>query len=120
LAAACRHKPWYDELFTGEHEQALKDAREATALEPEMIWLRTNEAHALLLLDREAEAMAIYQSYQDAALPDGRRFSEAVVQDFAALRKAGVKHPGMARVEALYGAPAAEREGTTIPKATQP
>lgn len=93
----------YKKLFAGQYAAALRDAREGLQIAPDKLWILTNEAHALLFLGREAEAMAIYTRYRDDKVNARQGFSEAVLEDFVALRKAGVSHPGMARVEALYG-----------------
>ena len=97
----------YTRIFVGQYTEALRDAREALQIAPDKLWIRTNEAHALLLMDREAEALAIYTLCRDQPVQASQTFREGVLDDFAALRKAGVDHPGMAKVEALYGQPAA-------------
>ena len=96
----------YQRLFVGQYTQALADAREALQINPALNWIRTNEAHALLLLGQEAEALAIYRAYRDKPVNAQQQFPDAVLDDFKALRKAGIDHPGMAKVEALYAAPA--------------
>lgn len=97
----------FTRLFVGQYPEALRDAREALQIGPVELWIRANEAHALLLMDRQAEALAIYVQYRDQPVKAGQTFREAVLEDFAALRKAGVNHPGMAKVEELYGQPEA-------------
>jgi tetratricopeptide (TPR) repeat protein len=43
---------------------ALEAADEAIALAPEMIWLYTNRAHALMFLDRADDARALYLQFR--------------------------------------------------------
>ncbi|MBS0513635.1 MAG: tetratricopeptide repeat protein [Proteobacteria bacterium] len=97
----------FTRLLVGQNSEALRNAREALQIAPDQLWIRINEAHALLLMGREAEALEIYTQYRDKPLNATQTVREAVLDDFAALRKAGVNHPGMATVEALYGKPAA-------------
>ena len=97
----------FGRLFIGQYTEAVRNARDALQIAPDKLWIRTNEAHALLLSGREAEALAIYVQYHDQPVRAGRTFREAVLDDFTALRKAGIEHPGMAKVEALYDPPAA-------------
>ena len=97
----------YTRIFVGQYTEALRDAREALQIAPDELRIRTREAHALLLMNREAEALAIYTQYRDQPVKADQTFRETVLDDFVALRKAGIDHPGMAKVEALYGPPAA-------------
>jgi len=90
-------------LFVGQYAQSLQDSRSALTMAPDQTWLHTNEAHALLLLGRLDEALELYRRYRDASVNASQSFRDGVLDDFAALRKAGVSHPDMAVVEALYG-----------------
>ncbi|HZU89075.1 MAG TPA: hypothetical protein VE993_07440, partial [Stellaceae bacterium] len=65
------------------------------------VWVETNRAHALLLLNRFAEAKAVYLKYKDARLGDGSLFAAAVKDDFAQFRKFGIATADMKRIEAL-------------------
>jgi tetratricopeptide (TPR) repeat protein len=93
-------------FLVGQYAEALRDARESLEFLPNDLSARINEATALLLMDREAEALAIYTQYRDRWVSFRATFREAVLSYFAALRALGVNHPGMAKVEALYGQPA--------------
>jgi tetratricopeptide (TPR) repeat protein len=92
-------------LLAGQTEEALADARAALEIAPGEIWIRGNEAHALLLIGRKNEALEIYTQYGEHLVSAHRTFRASVLDDFAVLRKAGFDHPGMAAVEALYGRP---------------
>ena len=98
----------YARLLAGEATEALRDARAAVQIAPGEVRLRGVEAHALLLLGRLDEALAIYAQYREQPVSARKTFRSAVLDDFAALRKAGVNDPGMATVEALYGQPAGQ------------
>lgn len=89
-------------LYLGQEADALSEAREALQIEPQNLAVHAIEAHALLLLGQEDEALAIYTKYRDEKTHARQSFRNLVLDDFTALRRAGVGNPGMARVEALY------------------
>lgn len=84
--------------------EALDSTQEALALNPDLLFVRTNRAHALLLLGRFDEAYALYSELKDKPRSDGKTFASVVRDDFAELRKRGIDPPAMARIEALLAA----------------
>ena len=83
--------------------EALDSTQEALALNPDLLFVRTNQAHALLL-GRFDEAYALYSELKDKPRSDGKIFASVVRDDFAELRKRGIDPPAMARIEALLAA----------------
>lgn len=92
-------------LFVGEYAQALAGAREALIMAPNDTWIHANEAHALLLLGEEELAKAIYLKYRNEKFNNHETFRDAVLGAFTDFRKAGIDHPGFARMEALLKEP---------------
>lgn len=87
--------------------EALDSTQEALALNPDLLFVRTNRAHALLLLGRFDEAYALYSELKDKPRGDGKTFASVVRDDFAELRKRGIDPPAMTRIEALLAADSA-------------
>jgi tetratricopeptide (TPR) repeat protein len=88
-------------VIVGEFTQAESVSREGIALAPDQTWLQTNLAHALMLEDKPAEADAIYLGNRGRMLND-KTWEQAILEDFTALREAGIDHPHMAEVEAAF------------------
>jgi tetratricopeptide (TPR) repeat protein len=97
-------------LLAGRPGEVLDATQEALALNPALQFVRTNRAHALLLLGRFDEAREIYLDVKDKPRPDGKTYASVVRDDFAELRKCGINVPEMPRVEALLA------EGSAIPR----
>lgn len=89
----------YAALFVRNYQLALTLADEAIAHQPSSIWLYANRAHALMMLGRADEARDLYMKYHGQIAPEGKTWDKAVVDDFIALRKAGVIHPLMDEIE---------------------
>ena len=70
------------------------------ALQPGDLTAEINRAHALIYLNRGAEARAVYEAHKADLLPDNKAWRQLVAEDFAELRKAGREHPLMAEIEA--------------------
>src|SRR5262249_51353017 len=95
---------WYA-LMEREFAQALDAAERALKAEPDLIWIAANRAHALLQLGQAAEAREVYLAYKDRQLTQQgtKSWQQAIADDFADLRKAGLDHPQMAEIEAALG-----------------
>jgi tetratricopeptide (TPR) repeat protein len=100
LARALGYQSWYL-LFAGQPDAAVDSALKGIDTDPSAIWLRTNLAHGHLLCGRYAEAEKIYLEHCDVVLQDGTRFDQAVLDDFQELRRNGIEHPDMERIERL-------------------
>ncbi len=104
-ASALGTVAWYA-LFAKHPKRALAASERALTLAPDLLWIETNRAHALLFLDRTGEAIAAYAARKGETIPDQGKWEEVILKDFAEYRKHGLKHPDMARVEkALAKAP---------------
>ena len=92
-------------LFAREFTKALTDSERALALLPDHLGPETNRAHALMFLEREEEAKALYLANLGKRMSgqDSRLWEHVIVKDFAALRQAGLTHPMMADIEEELG-----------------
>jgi hypothetical protein len=85
--------------------KALEAADQVISLAPKQIWLYTNRAHALMFLGRADEARALYLRYRGEKNIQGEKSWEMVIlEDFAELRSAGLKHPLMGEIETKFSA----------------
>lgn len=92
-------------LIANEPAQALDAAERALMAEPWQLWTETNHAHALMYLGRAAEAKTLYLAHKGETLngEGTKTWEQAITEDFAELRKAGLEHPQMAEIEAALG-----------------
>ena len=63
--------------------------------------IKTNLAHGYLFDNQFDKAKAIYLENKNTKLPDGRAFSQGVLDDFKEFQDAGITHPDMAKIKAL-------------------
>lgn len=89
-------------LLHRQHDAAAEAARQGLKTDPSRMGLRVKLAHGLLLSGHYVEAEAIYRENRTMMLEDGRRFGEAVLEDFARLWAKGVAHPDMVRIEKSF------------------
>jgi TPR repeat protein len=92
-------------LFAREFAQSLDAADRALKADPDLLWIATNRAHALMYLGRAAEARDVYLMHRDKRLvqDDNKTWQEVIEEDFGVLRLAGLDHPQMAEIEAELG-----------------
>jgi tetratricopeptide (TPR) repeat protein len=92
-------------LFAREYGHALDATERALKAAPELLWIATNRAHALMFLGRAAEAREIYLTYKDKLIAqnDNKTWQQVIAEDFDELRRAGLNHPQMAEIEAALG-----------------
>jgi uncharacterized protein len=95
---------WYA-LFAREFRKALVVAGRAHALLPDNLAIETNRAHALMFLGRGKESKALYLAYKGKPLSkqDAKLWERVIAEDFAELRKAGLRRPMMADIEKELG-----------------
>jgi TPR repeat protein len=88
-------------LFARDFALALSSAERAAALLPNDPGVEANRAHALMMLDRTAEARKLYLARRGrpAAPGSGKTWETVIAEDFRELRQAGITHPLMAEVE---------------------
>jgi tetratricopeptide (TPR) repeat protein len=90
-------------LVARDFTAALAAADQAIAVKPDLVWLYTNRAHALMFLGRTDEARALYLKYRDDKnVQDGKSWPAAIVEDFAELRKQGLSDPLMDEIEKKF------------------
>src|SRR5262249_61816835 len=78
-------------------------ADQAIALAPDLVWIQTNRAHALMFLGRAAEARTLYLRYRDEERVLGdKSWKTATLEDFAELRQAGLTHRLMDEIAKLF------------------
>jgi tetratricopeptide (TPR) repeat protein len=99
LAIALGSLSWA-QVINKRGQDALNAAQEALGLDPTLLFLQTNRAHALLLLGRFNDAKAVYLDNKDKKFPNGKSFADVVRDDFATMRKFGIDTPDMKRIEA--------------------
>ena len=103
-AGELTHVIWYA-LFAKEFTKALTVANRSHVLFPDDLVIEINQAHALMFMERGEEAKALYLAHKGKPLSkaDNELWEQAIAEDFAALRKAGVTHPMMADIEKELG-----------------
>ena len=95
----------YDFLLARDFAAALEAAEQTIAVAPELIFIYGNRAHALMFLGRVDEARALYLKYRGTKnVQDDKSWETVTLQDFAELRKAGLKHPLMDEIEKQFTA----------------
>ena len=105
-------------LLAREFQKALDVSERAHTAAPELIWIDTNRAHALLFLKRTREARALYLTHKGKVSVD-RPWEKVIADDFVKLRKAGLSHPLMAEIEGTLGR-AALPKTKSAPRQTSP
>jgi tetratricopeptide (TPR) repeat protein len=90
-------------LMAGEPGKAIAACERSLALQAGDLTAELNRAHALMYLDRGAEALAAYEAHKADLFSDNKPWGQQVAEDFAELRKAGREHPLMAEIEAALG-----------------
>ena len=90
-------------LLAGEPDKALAACERSLALQPGDPTAELNRAHALMYLDRGAEARTVYEAHKADLFADNKPWPQMVAEDFAEFRKAGREHPQMAEIEAALG-----------------
>ena len=85
------------------HGTALECAEEAARHEPEESRHKLNLAHAHMFLAHVTQAKEIYQRHQNDRLDDGTTWKSRLFRDFAEMRKTGLKHSLMDKIERELG-----------------
>jgi Domain of unknown function (DUF2610) len=90
-------------LYCQRWTDAEKWARQALELDKSYLYARGNLATALLFQGKYQQALEIYRTHwRDTT--GGKTLGQLTLADFAALEKAGIKHPDVARIKATLGA----------------
>ena len=95
----------YKLIVARQFASALESAEQTIALAPDMIWLCSNRAHALMFLDRSDEARALYLHYRgEKDVWEQESWEDFILGEFAQLRKARLTHPLMDEIEKRFTA----------------
>jgi tetratricopeptide (TPR) repeat protein len=91
------------QLFARDFAGALASSEAGRRLDESYLPLDTNRAHALLFLGRTQEAEAIYLQHRGKKVGanSDKKWEEAILEDFKALKKERVTHPEMMRIQKL-------------------
>jgi TPR repeat protein len=95
---------WYA-LFAKQFTKALTVADRAHTLFPNNLGIETNRAHALMFTGGDEEAKALYVAHKGEPVSEvgNKLWEQAIAEDFAQFRKAGLTHPMMADIEKELG-----------------
>ena len=91
---------WYA-IFDQKFELAENSARQALALDSSQIWINTNLAHSLILIDKTAEGIALYDQYKDIQHSDGQLMRTIFLSDIDEMEQAGITNPAWEEVKRL-------------------
>jgi len=86
-------------LFAREMSRALWASKEATAIAPQLDWLRLNYAHALMLSGDAEAARTIYLGGLAQAGDKADAWRKGIQSDFAELKSRGLSHRLMGEIE---------------------
>lgn len=100
MAGACLVASWYA-LILKKYDKAIYYANYGLKIAPTDLALETNLAHGLLFSGHAHEAMDIYKRNFGKKVNDEQTWQQVILEDFAALRKAGITNPKMKDVEQL-------------------
>jgi eukaryotic-like serine/threonine-protein kinase len=93
----------YRLILARDFARALGAADQTIALAPDKIWLYTNRAHALMFLGHVEEARALYLKYRgEKGVQSGKSWQVVILEDFAELRKNGLRSHMMDEIEKLF------------------
>ncbi len=101
-AEMCGRLAWL-QLKNNQPVAAEKSSLRGVDLDSSIAWIKTNLAHALLLNGKTDQAMTLYAAEKNTVIGDGRTFGQASLDDFTEFEKAGITHPDVEKVRALYG-----------------
>ena len=91
---------WYL-LFAKDFPAAEQAARKGLAIQPELEWINTNLAPALMYQGKWKDAEAIYSTFKGKPYDEERTWTEVFLADLAALEAAGVTRPDVEKARAL-------------------
>ena len=92
----------WDALFAHDFDKALAVSRRAADLAPDLVWIKTNYAHALMFLNRTNDARAMYLEYRGKQTFKGVLWESSVLDDFSQFRRAGLVRPLMDEIEPQF------------------
>jgi len=92
-------------LFSRSFDKALAASDRAAALDPNLIWVQANRAHALMFAGRSDDAKKLYLAHKGQILAEqaNKTWETVIGEDFDKFRKAGIEIPGATEVEGALG-----------------
>jgi hypothetical protein len=104
LADAYGSRSWYD-LFLGDFEAAISDAKTGLSYDDTETWIHANEAHGYLFTQKTDLARKIYLEYANRpafpSSPGSKTFLNGVLDDFDEFRKRGVPNVDLHVLDAM-------------------
>ncbi len=94
---------WY-QLLAGQYEAVIATADQAAAISKDYISIDTNRAHALMLNGYKNEARVIYNKHKGKETRNKKTWDNEVLDDFAELEQADIKHPLMDEIRSAWAA----------------
>jgi len=97
---------WYC-LFARDFPKALALSERAHAVSPDLLWVETNRAHALMFLQRKDEARSLYVLHKGERVPThgNALWEQTIVDDFSAFRKVDLTDAMMAEITEAITSP---------------
>jgi tetratricopeptide (TPR) repeat protein len=95
----------YNFILARQFDQALDTAEQSISLSPNEVWIEANRAHALMFLDRIAEARQIYLAHRGQKTQNDETWETVISNDFTEFRKAGLSNPLMDEIEKTFAKP---------------
>lgn len=92
---------WYY-LLVNKPVEAESSGNRALRIAPDMLWVKTNVAHAYLLQNKYEKARRIYRFNAKKQVNSSKVFYEAVLDDFEILKKKGIYHKEMDKIKAEF------------------
>jgi tetratricopeptide (TPR) repeat protein len=92
----------YRFVLAHDFARALETADHAITVAPNMTWLYSNRAHALMFLGRPDEARAIYLQYRGTKVQFEKSWEAVILEDFSQLRNEKLTHPLMDEIEQQF------------------
>jgi tetratricopeptide (TPR) repeat protein len=107
---------WY-QLFNRKPHESIAASLKALELSPDKaVLIKGNLAHGYLFDKQFEKAKVIYLENKDSKLPDGKAFSQAVLDDFKDFQEAGITHPDMEKIKALLTSKGQDTKSTNSPR----
>ncbi len=94
---------WY-QLFAGHYDTVIATADQAAAIREDYISIDTTRAHALMLKGAADEARFIYNKHKGKETRNKKTWDNEVLDDFAELEQANIKHPLMNEIRSAWAA----------------
>lgn len=94
---------WY-QLFAGQYDAVIATADQAAAINEDYISIGINRAHALMLTGFTDEASVIYNKHKGKETRNKKTWDNEVLDDFAELEQANIKHPLMNEIRSAWAA----------------